>query len=88
MDAVSLKEQETEQQEMRLCLHRFAILFLSIILTAVQSFLDSLSPNAPRQQYHTLILTGNGWVLELLAGHPECIHCELGMHQHVFVELI
>ena len=38
--------------------------------------------------YHNSILTGKGWVMELLAGHSECIHYELGMHQHVFTELI
>jgi hypothetical protein len=41
-----------------------------------------------KEPYHTSILTGEGWVLELIAGHPERIRCELGMHQHVFVELI
>ena len=34
------------------------------------------------------ILTGEGWVRELLASHPECIHCELEVHSHVFLELI
>jgi hypothetical protein len=49
-----------------------------------------MSPNAlaTREPYHTSILTGEGWVLELLAGHPKCIQCELGVHQHVFIELI
>ena len=34
------------------------------------------------------ILTGQGWVDELLEGHPECIHTELGMHKHVFLALV
>lgn len=34
------------------------------------------------------ILSGHGWVMELLTGHPEHIHCELGMHAHVFEQLI
>ena len=34
------------------------------------------------------MLTGQMWVLELLAGHPECIHTELGVHTHVFYALI
>ena len=27
-----------------------------------------------RHPYHTSVLTGNGWVMELLAGHPWNIH--------------
>jgi hypothetical protein len=47
--------------------------------------LDNIDYNEP---YHTLILTGKGWVRELLAGHPEHIHCEFRVHHHVFMELI
>ncbi|KAF8219983.1 hypothetical protein L208DRAFT_1336407, partial [Tricholoma matsutake] len=28
------------------------------------------------------------WIVELLNGHPERIHCELGVHKHVFQILI
>ena len=28
------------------------------------------------------------WVIELLAGYPECIHTELGVHKHVFYAII
>jgi hypothetical protein len=35
-----------------------------------------------------LILTGEGWVQELLNGHPERIRCEIGIHLHVFTELV
>jgi hypothetical protein len=38
--------------------------------------------------YHTSILTGEAWVIELLTGHPEHIRCELGVHRHVFIALI
>ncbi|KAF8836978.1 hypothetical protein BDN67DRAFT_884710, partial [Paxillus ammoniavirescens] len=38
--------------------------------------------------YHTSILSGQGWVMELWTGHPGCIHCELGMHTEVFSQLI
>jgi hypothetical protein len=60
-------------------------LFISIILTATHAILDSISIKEP---YHTSILTGSGWVMELLAGHPERIRCELGVHRHVFLALI
>ena len=38
--------------------------------------------------YHDSALTGTAWVLELLNGHPECIHNELGVHKNVFNTLI
>lgn len=66
-------------------LHQYITLFVSIILTSTSSLLLSFRQRHP---YHTSILTGEGWVMELLAGHPECIHCELGVHCHVFLELI
>ena len=34
------------------------------------------------------ILTGQMWVLELLAGHPECIFTQLGVQSHVFYAII
>ena len=37
--------------------------------------------------YHTSILSGQGWVQELLDGHPEHICNGLGVHQHVFLAL-
>jgi len=40
------------------------------------------------EPYHTSILTGQGWVDELLEGHSEHIHTELGMHKHVFLALV
>ncbi|KAF9240413.1 hypothetical protein BU15DRAFT_28869, partial [Melanogaster broomeanus] len=37
---------------------------------------------------HTSALTGEAWVIELLLGHPERIRCELGVHPHVFANLM
>jgi hypothetical protein len=34
------------------------------------------------------ILTGLGWVQELINGHPKCICRELGVHLHVFDHLL
>ncbi|KIK11465.1 hypothetical protein PISMIDRAFT_75642, partial [Pisolithus microcarpus 441] len=34
--------------------------------------------------YHMSILSGAGWVAELLNGHPERIRTELLVHKHVF----
>ena len=33
-------------------------------------------------------MTGEAWVMELLAGHPNRIRCELGVSLEVFLELI
>ena len=38
--------------------------------------------------YHTSILTGEGWVMELLAGHPQHTCTELGVSHEVFIALI
>ena len=41
-----------------------------------------------RLPYHTSVLTGKGCVMELLAGHPWCIHMELGVSHEVFIALV
>jgi hypothetical protein len=56
-----------------------------MILMATLVMLESMNTKEP---YHTSILMGEGWVQELLNGHPECIHCEIGIHLHVFMELV
>ena len=66
-------------------LQRYIIMFMSIILTAMASLLTSMYTRDP---YHTSILTGEGWVMELLAGHPEHIRCELGVTVQVFEAMI
>jgi hypothetical protein len=45
-------------------------------------------PLYDKTPYHTSALTGAGWVLELLNGHPERIRNELGVHKHVFLGLV
>jgi hypothetical protein len=41
-----------------------------------------------KQPYHTSILSGEGWVQELLNGHPKRIQCELGVTKDVFTQLV
>jgi hypothetical protein len=41
-----------------------------------------------KEAYHTSALTGQGWVSELLNGHPDRIKCELGVRLQVFQILI
>jgi len=85
-----MMDNDHDEQARQQVLHRlrqFTILFVSIILSAIVSILSSTYKNEP-EPYHTSILTGEGWVLELLTGHPERIHCELGVHRHIFVKLV
>jgi hypothetical protein len=85
MQALSDQDQRAVRREIRRRFQQYAALFLSIILTATASMLQGIYVKEP---YHTSSLTGEAWVMELLAGHPERIRCELGMHRHVFAELI
>ena len=41
-----------------------------------------------KQPYHISMLSGEGWVQELLHGHPKRIQCELGVTRYVFDQLI
>src|ERR1700685_4725243 len=66
-------------------IQRYAALFISIILTATAVLVDSLFIREP---YHTSILTGEGWVMEVLSGHRNRIRCELGVSHDVFAALI
>jgi hypothetical protein len=79
-------DEEAHQAARRLAMRRLyqhIILFVSVHLTACTSILSMLP-----QPYHTSILSGEGWVMELLNGHPDCIRCELGVSHDVFEELI
>jgi hypothetical protein len=88
LDSISPMDPDNQvRNEIRRRLRQYAILFASIIFTATASILASVYRKEP-EPYHTSILTGEGWVMELLAGHPDRIRCELGMARHVFVELV
>ena len=64
---------------------RIASLIARIIIVNVAAIIHSRYLKEP---WHTSILTGQLWVLELLSGHPERIRTELGVHHHVFYALI
>ena len=67
-------------------LYQIISLCVSIILGACTSLLQIQSART-REPYHMSILTGEGWVMELLAGHKR-IQCELGVSAEVFILLI
>jgi hypothetical protein len=78
----------TSQDRIRCRFQQYAFLFVSIIATAILSLLQPKKCKRTREPYHKSILTGEGWVLELMGGHPERIRCELGVYRPVFSELI
>ena len=59
-----------------------------VVNTIIAAIVAFTTPLYDKQAYHTSALSGAGWVLELLEGHLECIHCELVVHNHVFCFLV
>ena len=84
--SIADKEQHLVRACMQ-CIQRYVALFISIILTVTAVLVDSLFTQV-KEPYHTSILTGEGWIMELLPGHPNCIQCELGVSHDIFATLI
>jgi hypothetical protein len=59
-----------------------------IILVLVGLFKQAHQSTTKKIPYHTSILTGEGWVLKLLTGHPRHICTKLGVNHQVFDKLI
>jgi hypothetical protein len=60
-------------------------IFVHTLVAGAIAFATPLFNKTP---YHTSILTGEGWILELLSGHPRRIHTELGVCSYVFRRLV
>ena len=54
----------------------------------VVSYSTTHQPCKDVELYHTSILSGEGWMLKLLTGHPDCIRNELYMSTDLFQKLI
>ena len=65
------------------CIQQITATFL-VIITMIITLLNTNDP----EPYHTSILSGCGWVDELLEGHPGHICCKLGVSREVFLELV
>jgi len=50
--------------------------------------IEHFTPLYIRTPYHTSALSGEGWVQELLNGHPQRIRTELGVHRSTFIILV
>ena len=58
---------------------------LTIIIAHITYYYELLFlSRRERIPYHTSILTGEGWMLELLNGHPDRIKTSLGVSHDVF----
>jgi hypothetical protein len=64
------------------------VLIITMIQVVITATLLIAGPHYDKTPYHTSALTGVQWVCELLEGHPERIRNELGVHKHVFAQLI
>ena len=65
------------------CIRQITVTFVAVV-SALLSLLVLKDP----EPYHTLILSRQGWVDELIEGHPACICCRLGVSREVFLEMI
>ena len=64
------------------------MMLLTILLVIAISVIFAPEEAMIRLAYHISLLTGAGWVMELLAGHPMHIYTELGVSQETFIALI
>ena len=66
-------------------------LLLNIIICAIINIVSESAAHQPHKDpepYHMSVLSGEGWVIELLTGHPDHIWNELGMSTELFGELV
>jgi hypothetical protein len=71
--------------------HRLRVIILAagiFVHALVAGAIAFATPLFNKTPYHTSILTGEGWVLELLNGHPKRIQTELGLRCYVFRRLV
>lgn len=81
-------DQPADENQHQLLQQRISVyitLIVSIMLTAVSSLFESMYIREP---YHTSVLTGEAWVMELLSGHPQRMRTALGVNLHTFSALI
>jgi len=72
-------------------IHQFYLLRMAAAMVAqliVGTVIAYMTPFLDKEPYHTSILSGHGWVQELLNGHPDRIKNELGMRKNVFCALV
>jgi hypothetical protein len=70
-------------------IRRSIVSIVGILLTVIiPKVIQVICALYVKQPYHTSILSGEGWVQELLNGHPKRIQCELGITKELFHQLL
>jgi len=79
---------DLEAQQVQDARRRRLVILITLITSQIVYYynLIFLAPTAPIP-YHTSILSGEGWMLELLNGHPNRIHTCLGVTHDIFDRL-
>ena len=73
--------------EIRQAIIRNVIQLIQVLLHVLSDVIQSYIQKDPIP-YHTSILSGHQWVMELISGHPKYIQNELGMSREVFLQLV
>ena len=81
---MDLEAQMTERRRR----HRLFVLITMIVCHVMHFYHTLFLSCSEKIPYHTSILTGEGWVLELLSGHPDRIKTSLGVGLEVFEALV
>jgi len=68
-------------------LHNLLQITAFIVTTVLPALIQLIWRHLVKEPYHTSILTGQGWVNELLYGHPNRIRTELDVKKDVFLAL-
>src|SRR6267154_4851252 len=71
-----------------LCRRQLAFIISCIATQAVYLYHLLFQSSNPRVPYHTLVLSGEAWVYELITGHPDRIRNNLGVSLQVFEVLV
>ena len=84
---MDLEAQIVLQSELE-CRRHLLLLFTLLITHIVYYYHLLFTSSTEKIPYHTSILTGEEWTLELLNGHPDQIKTSLGIDHNVFDALV
>lgn len=79
---------DLDPDEARKAIIQDILKLIHFLLLSLIEIAFSPKPHKTHIPYHTLVLSGHQWVKELLNGHPDRIHCELGMYTDAFLILL
>lgn len=90
MDRTRTRTRTRIRRERLRLLQKQMMMIISLLVIAITLIFapDEANEALIRLSYHTSALTGEGWVMELLGGHPRRIRTELGVSHETFAELI